>query len=68
MNIPKHVAYEIEHKLINEIRLTSKKDRSGDHTALSISGDRVKFNLDWQVAWQVPGKPPTRAYAIRLLQ
>ena len=67
MNIPNRVAYEIEHALIDEIRITGQTDLSGDHSARSLSGKLIPFNLDWAIAWQVPGKPPTRIYSITLL-
>ena len=68
MDLPQRVIYEIEHDLIDEIRITGQTDRSGRHVIRSQSGKTIPITLDWQIAWQVPGKLPTRIYSVKLWQ
>ncbi|MCI5208523.1 MAG: hypothetical protein D3910_06965 [Candidatus Electrothrix sp. ATG2] len=68
MNLPEKLVDEIESHQIDEIRMTGEVDRSGRHRARNSAGKAVPFTLDWSIAWQVPGQPPTRIYSITLIQ
>lgn len=68
MNLPDKTAYEIKHGLIDELQITGEVDRSGVQATRTSTGELIKFELAWKIAWQVPGETPTRIYAIKLIK
>lgn len=62
-----NLLYEIENQLIDEVTITSEYNHSGFHVRRGkLSPDLVLFYLEEIVGWQLPGKNPTRTYAISL--
>lgn len=62
-----NLLYEIKHRLIDEVTITSEHNHSGFHVRRGkLSPDLVIFYLEEIVGWQLPGTNPTRTYAISL--